>query len=291
METQIHQPKPVAILPIYYSNELEPHLHLHQFPLQGRSSGASIRRPQLENRSRRAARFNSRRTEIHVPLDVRADVWNAERGVELGEARAEADNARPEGESHAGGGGPSSTPSSRLSELHLRSEQLPVNASYAIGILKDNAIYLHPVAQVHQFKPSLSYLDVISRKNNRKRSGGNSDSDSDDGPPPDPDEPPLRLKHPRRKKIKKTSEAKEVTVVVKKTDDKGGIQFQGGLSTARREMLSALRKEGDEPWQEVQYRDAEVCSPYEFSLVLTLPVSPWKRTMCSNPSQRRPMRP
>jgi DNA-directed RNA polymerase-3 subunit RPC5 len=253
--------RPVAVLPVYFSDELDPDLHLHQFPLQARALQVPPSAELAGKPIKARYKPNSRRTEMQVPLDVRADVWNAERGVQLGEARAESDLPRPSGD--AGRNVPaSSLPSisgQRLNELRLRSEHVPGNASYAIGVLKDNAIYLHPVAQVHQFKPSLNYLDVISSKSARARGAGDSDSDEDDGPPLDPDEPPPPPA-PEKKKEKKGSEAKEVTVVVKKTDEKGGIQFQGGLSNARREMLAALRKEDEEPWQDLQYCHPEVCS-------------------------------
>jgi DNA-directed RNA polymerase-3 subunit RPC5 len=102
----------------------------------------------------------------------------------------------------------------------------------------------------------LTYLDILSRKNKRSRGGG-SDSDSDDGPPPDPDEP---APAPVIKKEKKASgEAREVQVTARKSEDKGGVQpVQGGLSTARREMLIAIRAEEDEAWQDLEFCDVTV---------------------------------
>lgn len=93
----------------------------------------------------------------------------------------------------------------------------------------------------------------MSRKTRHSRGGG-SDSESDDGAPPDPDEVLPVVTAP--KKEKKAGEAKEVQVSARKSgDDKS---FQGGMSTARREMLLAIRAEEDEPWQPVQFCDGEV---------------------------------
>lgn len=104
----------------------------------------------------------------------------------------------------------------------------------------------------------------MSRKARHSRGGG-SDSESDDGPPPDPEEALPVATAP--KKEKKAAEAKEVQVSARKSgDDKS---FQGGMSTARREMLLAIRAEEDEPWQPVQFCDGEVLIRYLLGLVLS----------------------
>lgn len=102
----------------------------------------------------------------------------------------------------------------------------------------------------------MTYLDILSRKSKRSRGGG-SDSDSDEGPPLDPDEPGPA---PTTKKDKKsTGEAREVQVTARKTEDRGGVQpVQGGLSTARREMLVEIRAEEDESWQDLEFCDVTV---------------------------------
>ena len=128
------------------------------------------------------------------------------------------------------------------------------------GALKtafEGHLHLHPISQTHQFRPTLTYMDVFHRKN-RRRANGDDDSDSDDGPPPDPDDPnpPAQVK----KEPKAAGEAKEVTVSLRKTDDKGmGAQSSSsGMSAVRREMMQAIREEEDEPWQELKYCDGEV---------------------------------
>lgn len=117
-------------------------------------------------------------------------------------------------------------------------------------------LHLHPINETHQLRPTLTYLDVHSRKN--KRRGGGDDSDSDDGPPPDPDEP---APAPAPKKEKKAvGEVKEIQVTAKRAgEDKGpGGLMQGGLSQARRDMLTMIRAEEDEAWVDFEFFDAEV---------------------------------
>lgn len=102
----------------------------------------------------------------------------------------------------------------------------------------------------------MTYIDVLMRKNTRRsRTNDESDVDSDEGPPPDPDEaPPVPVKKDR----KAVGEAKEVQVAIKKVEDKGGQQLQGGLSAVRREMLLLLREEDEEKWEDIEYFDGEV---------------------------------
>lgn len=106
-------------------------------------------------------------------------------------------------------------------------------------------------------RPTLTYMDVLSRKSRRSRAGNGSDDDSDDGPPPDPDEP---APAPAPKKEKKPAgDVKEVQVAVRKTGEQG-VQFQGGLTAVRREMLMMIHAEEDEKWVDYEYCDGEVCS-------------------------------
>ena len=82
------------------------------------------------------------------------------------------------------------------------------------------------------------------------------DSDEDDGPPPDPDEPPPA---PAPKKEKKAAgEAKEVQVAVRKTAESQGLQFQGGMTQIRRDMLTLIHQEEDERWEDYEYYGGEV---------------------------------
>lgn len=120
---------------------------------------------------------------------------------------------------------------------------------------------MHPISEAHQLRPTLTYLDVLSRKSRPSRAGAgvDGDSDSDDGPPPDPDDPTPVLPSVRKDK-RLTTDSKEVQVTAKKTsEDKTGTQqFQGGLSQVRREMLMMIRDETEETWEELEYCDGEV---------------------------------
>ena len=117
-------------------------------------------------------------------------------------------------------------------------------------------MHLHPISETHQLRPTMTYIDVLMRKSTRRsRTNDDSDEESDDGPAVDPEEAPQIS--PKRDR-KTTGEAKEVQVAVKKVEEKGGQQLQGGLSAVRREMLLMLREEDEEKWEDIEYFDGEV---------------------------------
>jgi DNA-directed RNA polymerase III subunit RPC5 len=133
-------------------------------------------------------------------------------------------------------------------------------------------LHLHPISETHQLRPTLTYLDVLSRKSKRSKAGEGTDSESDEGPPPDPDEPVLPPIPSPKKDKKSVGEAKEVQVSARKSDEnKGGMQpFQGGLSTVRREMLSAIRAEDDEMWEDLEFCGGEVWSCFQILIISCL---------------------
>ncbi|KAJ7431820.1 DNA-directed RNA polymerase III subunit Rpc5 [Mycena galericulata] len=240
----------VSSIPIRFSNALSPKIQIHQFPLLTRPLQVPPSAAASGKRITARIKPDVHRLEVHVPSDTRAEVWNSDRGQELGAARL--DDDREKNQESKGKGREGDEP--RLNEVRMRSEQIQQKGSHMLGIVRDGQLHLHPISETHQLRPTLTYLDILSRKNKRSRGGGGSDSDSDDGPPPDPDEP---APAPAPKKEKKPSgDAREVQVTARKSEDKGGIQpLQGGLSTARREMLIAIRAEEDEAWQDLEFCD------------------------------------
>ncbi|THH03229.1 hypothetical protein EW145_g6424 [Phellinidium pouzarii] len=225
----------VSVLPIHLSTALFPNIHLHQFPLLTRPLQVPPSAAQSGKKVRARLKHKAARLEVHVPVDTRPEVWNKERGQELGQARTTDDSEKdmdskkekaPVADQH-------------LSEVRLRSEQIPNKGAYMLGIVRDGHIHLHPISQTHQLRPTLTYMDVHLRKSRRSRVGVDDDSDSDDGPPPDPDDP------------------NPPAPVKKRTKSSDGRGERSGLTVARREMLHAMREEEEEPWQDFEYHDGE----------------------------------
>ncbi|KAL4064956.1 DNA-directed RNA polymerase III subunit Rpc5 [Scleroderma yunnanense] len=240
----------VSVLPIHYSDILAPNVHLHQFPLLSRPLQTPPSAALSGKRIRARVKTVAHKVEINVPVDTRPEVWNKEKGKEFGIARLEDDRERNQ-ETDKGKQKEEEEP--RLTEVRLQSEQIPQQGVYMLGIVYAGCLHLVPVSETHQFRPTLTYLDVMSRRTRRSRGGTGSDSESDDGPPPDPDEPPVVV--PTREK--KSLDAKEVQVSARKPGEERNGSLHGGMSAIRREMLLAIRVEEEEPWQAVEFCDAE----------------------------------
>ncbi|KAG0709009.1 hypothetical protein DFH29DRAFT_979160 [Suillus ampliporus] len=234
----------VCVLPIHYSNSLSPNVHIHQFPLLSRPLQTPPAATVSGKRIHARIKPVTRRLEIHVPVDPRPEVWNGERSKDLGAARQEDDREKNQ---DVGKMKQREGEEPRLTEVRMRSELIPHEGAYMLGVVRNGHLHLQPISEMHQFRPTLT-VDV------REAMQG-SDEDSDDGPPPDPDEPPpVQI---ASKKEKKPLEVKEVQVSARKAaDDKGNLQ--GGLSAVRREMLLAIRAEEDEVWQDLDFCDGEV---------------------------------
>ncbi|KAI9057101.1 hypothetical protein FKP32DRAFT_1661666 [Trametes sanguinea] len=245
----------VSVIPVHFTNTLEPSLHLHQYPLLTRPLEVPPSAAASGKRIRARVKPKVKRLEVHVPVDTRPEVWNAERSKELGAARVEDDKEKnqelPKVKQREG-------EEPRLTEVRMRSEQVPQMGVYVLGVLREGRLHLHPISETHQFRPTLTYMDMHTRKTRRTRGD---DSDEDDGPPPDPDEP---APAPVPKKEKKPAgDAKEVQVAVRKTGESSGLQFQGGLTQVRRDMLTMIHAEEDERWDDYEYCGGETAEANE----------------------------
>ncbi|KIJ21621.1 hypothetical protein PAXINDRAFT_104915 [Paxillus involutus ATCC 200175] len=245
----------VSVLPIHYSDTLSPNVHLHQFPLLARPLQTPPSAVLTGKGIRARAKLVSRKFEIHIPVDTRSEVWNTEKSKELGVAQREDDREKNQEDQTKQREGEES----RLTENRLQSEQIPHLGAYMLGVVRDGRLHFLPISETHQFRPTLTYLDIMSRKSRRSRGGGASDTESDDGPPPDPDEVPPVVAAP--KKDKRPVEVKEVQVSVRKPGDDKNLQ--GGMSAVRREMLLAIRAEEEEPWQPVEFCNGETAESNE----------------------------
>ncbi|KAF8642307.1 hypothetical protein AX16_009577 [Volvariella volvacea WC 439] len=238
----------LAVLPIHFSNKLEPNIQLYQFPLLSRPLQAPPAAAASGKHISARVKPEVRRIEIHVPADPRPEVWSVDRAKQLGAAQLEDDREKNQVPKNTIQDDP------RLNEVRLKSEQVPQQGSYMLGVMRDGQLHLHPITETHQFRPAMTYLDVLSRKARHTRGAG-ADSDSDDVPV-DPDEP---APAPAAKKEKKTAtgEAKEVQVQVsatKKGDEKSQMAL-GGVSAVRRDMLRQIRVEEEESWQDLKFFD------------------------------------
>ncbi|KAG8999397.1 hypothetical protein FRB90_012083 [Tulasnella sp. 427] len=206
---------------------------------------------------------SKRRYEIHVPVDARPAMWNAEQAKEYGAARVEEDAEERrllEGEDKAGKKGKAGVKkegrkkyesdeddeeekkknAKTLKDVRLRSERVKTKGDYFIGVLRDGQLYLHPISQVHQFRPTLTYMDVLSRKT---KSTAEDDEEGEE-----------ENAAPATAAATAAKSAREVVVAARGTPGEGAGNV-GGLSALRREMISTMRKEQEERWVDMQWDD------------------------------------
>jgi DNA-directed RNA polymerase-3 subunit RPC5 len=128
-----------ATIPVHLANTLIPNVHIHQFPLLNRPLQVPPSAALSGKRITARLKPQARRFEIHVPVDTRPEVWNAEKAQEFGSGRLMDDKEKNqdigrvklrEGEEP------------RLSEVRLRSEQIPQTCAYMLGVVRNGALPL-----------------------------------------------------------------------------------------------------------------------------------------------------
>lgn len=123
----------VSVLPIHYSDSLVPDIQIHQFPLINRPLQVPPSARLSGKRITARIRPKARRLEIHVPADTRPEVSNLEKLKEFGRARLEDDrekNQEPKIKLQ-------DDEDPRLSEVRLRSEEIPPKTVAILGIIRD----------------------------------------------------------------------------------------------------------------------------------------------------------
>lgn len=135
MSANVEEDRVVSVLPVYYSNTLSPNVHLHQYPLLTRPLQVPPSAAASGKKIHARVKPGVRRLEVHVPVDPRPDVWNNERSKDLGEARLADDKEKNQESSLKGKQREGEEP--RLSEVRMRSEQVPHNGAYVLGVVRD----------------------------------------------------------------------------------------------------------------------------------------------------------
>jgi len=131
----------VSTIPIHYSDNLSPNIHIHQFPLLSRP--LEVPPSAILSGKRIAVRIkpSTRRLEIHVPADTRPDVYSLDRSKELGSARLEDD--RDKNQERKDKMREDEDP--RLSEVRLRSEEIAHKGAHVVGVVRDGEHCLEPL--------------------------------------------------------------------------------------------------------------------------------------------------
>ncbi|EPQ27381.1 uncharacterized protein PFL1_04920 [Pseudozyma flocculosa PF-1] len=292
----------VASLPVYLSNSLldTSSLHLFQYPVFPRERplpvpfSAASRGLKVSSRWRPKAN----RVEVDLPLDVREEVYNMDKGADFGvgadlvaQKQARIDAAY-QGSAAASGSGSGSSGyvkkekqeeerlqrergPKRLDKTRLDSVDVPKVTNYMVGVIRDQALHLTPLSSVVQLRPSMHYLDALDeareaeKRRDRAAAAGEAGSDDDD----DDDLIEMEATGPgsTRKKAAKKEDKKPAaqTLSVAMRGDpnaaKGGAGGGGGGggSEGRDHLMAAQREADAERWIDLEWRDEESAEAQE----------------------------
>lgn len=279
----------VASLPVYLSKSLlsGSSLHVFQYPIYPRDRPLPVPYSAAARGLKISSRWRPRanRVEVELPLDVREEVYNTDRGVEFG---AGADVlAQKQARADAAHGGTSSMEASssssrsrvkkekeeeaqanrgpkKLEKIKLESTQVPNATEYMVGVIRDQALHLTRLESIVQLRPSMNYLDAIDeareaeKRRDRAAAAGEIGSDEED------EDELIEMEAPRegstrskKKEVKKPT-AQTLSVALR-TDPNakkgGGMGMGGGISEARDQLMAAQREADAERWVDLEWRD------------------------------------
>lgn len=271
----------VSSLPVYLNSSLadSSSLHVFQYPIYPRDrplpvpASAAARGLKVSSRWRPKAN----RVEVELPLDVRAEVYNTDRGAEFGagadvlahkQARADAahegsqDTAshrvKREDDAYAQRG------PQKLEKMLLESSQVPNATQYMIGVIRDQALHLTKLKSIVQLRPSMNYLDAIDeareaeKRRDRAALAGEAESEEDEEELIEMEAPGPGSSRSRTKKDTKKPVAQTLSVALrgdpnaKKTGSMGPSSGTG--SEARDHLMAAQREADAERWIDLEWK-------------------------------------
>ncbi|CDU26313.1 related to RPC37-RNA polymerase III subunit C37 [Sporisorium scitamineum] len=282
----------VASLPVYLSKSLlgDSSLHVFQYPIYPRDRPLPVPYSAAARGLKVSSRWRPRanRVEVELPLDVREEVYNADRGVEFG-AGAEV-LAQKQARADAAHGGSSSSEAAasssrtrvkqekeeaqanrgpkKLEKIKLESSQVPNATEYMVGVIRDQALHLTRLESIVQLRPSMNYLDALDeareaeKRRDRAAMAGELGSDEEDEDElietEAPGEGSSRSKSAKKDVKKPTAQTLSVALRTDPNAKKaGGMGMGGGGSGSEaRDLLMAAQREADaERWIDLEWRD------------------------------------
>ncbi|KAJ1018340.1 hypothetical protein NDA18_006495 [Ustilago nuda] len=279
----------VASLPVYLSKSLlsGSSLHVFQYPIYPRNRPLPVPYSAAARGLKVSSRWRPRanRVEVELPLDVREEVYNTDRGVEFGagadllaQKQARADAAHDGASSNEASGSSSRSRikkekeeevhanrgPKKLEKIKLESSQVPNATEYMVGVIRDQALHLTRLESIVQLRPSMNYLDAIDeareaeKRRDRATAAGEIGSDEED------EDELIEMEAPgegstrsKKKEVKKP--AVQTLSVALRTDPNakkgGGMSMGGGISEARDQLMAAQREADAERWVDLEWRD------------------------------------
>ncbi|KAF7720826.1 DNA-directed RNA polymerase III subunit RPC5 [Apophysomyces ossiformis] len=155
-------------IPVYLTNKLSKFLYLFQYPMRNM--------PFNDRNGPCAARIKPRAkmVELDIPLDVRSDYYNRERGEDFAMGMNEktiktAYDRRMEEHEEEQMMGHSYNRNKKkedelLDKLTLTSTVVPTQTQYLVGVLHQDELHVTPIQSMVQMRTGFNYIDKIDEK-------------------------------------------------------------------------------------------------------------------------------
>ncbi|KAN0065596.1 hypothetical protein ACQY0O_000719 [Thecaphora frezii] len=277
----------VASLPVYLSSSLVPtsSLHLFQYPIYPRDRPLPVPFSAASRGLKVTTRWRPKTNHVQVqlPLDVREEVYNMDKGAEFGagaemvaQKQAKIDAAfqgAAQGYASASGSGTRVKKEKmeeerrererergpkRLDKTRLDSHEVPNATNYMVGVIRDQALHLTPLSSVVQLRPSMHYLDALDeareaeKRRDRAAAAGEAASDDEDEDELIEMEAGARRKSAGKKEDKKPA-AQTLSVAMR--GDPNAMKGGGTGSESRDNLMAAQREADAERWIDLKWRD------------------------------------
>lgn len=174
----------VASLPVFLSHSLSDgaKLQLFQYPLYQRDRPLPVPASAAQRGQTVTSRWrpHTNRVEMELPLDMRASVYDGEKGAEYAEAcerlgKIPVPGAAPQVKQERQDG------PARFDSMRLESASVPNATEYLVGTMRDGELHLTPLHAVLQMRPSMQHVDLLGQveENERRRERGAPVSDDE----------------------------------------------------------------------------------------------------------------
>jgi DNA-directed RNA polymerase-3 subunit RPC5 len=158
----------VSILPIHFCDALATNLQIHQFPHLTRPLQAPPSAVLSGKRIAARIKPETRRLEIHVPIDTRPEVYNSEKSKELGAGRVEDDRGKNQERKERC----RDDDAPRLTEVRLRSEEIAHQGAHVLGVIRDGSSvksYFMRYPSLRPFQVNYIYIQSAKHTNSAPR--------------------------------------------------------------------------------------------------------------------------
>lgn len=175
---------PVASLPVYLSASLpsSSHVELFQYPLYARGRPLPVPPTAAQRNQRVTTRWRpqANRVEMDIPLDMRENVYNRDRGRELAENCTSMPPINVPGADAVKQERTNDMPVANnvFDRMRLESTTVQPATRYMVGLVHQGEVHLVPLDAIVQMRPSMQHVDLMSQADEQHHRTSGDDEDT-----------------------------------------------------------------------------------------------------------------